>query len=394
MSLIPGIDPDSLLQGGWQLAPGGLKMAAAQVNDPGSNLHDHAAQHLDASARYPLRLAAERSYSTPPPCAPGLHLHGEPTRLHPHGEPTPCPSHMAAAAVAGHSHPSPVDGGRAAGGPPLAGCSWAAAGAQSIATDEAYENLSTLLLEVLDEFDQPPSATLPPPSVRLSGTPLPPPSERPCGGPHSPPRPSVACGFQGTLAALARPQRLHQAARPARRVRRVLEDRGLVRRGDHLLRRLRRRLVLGPAEGPVLSSAEAEIAAGSIASKRMIYIRNVLGELFTLPQIAISHVVDNSATPPLTENLGVAKKSEPLPSLASLHALLRAPRDARQRADQGREQARLPPLREGVLQHPRLTCRQQRPLYLPCADMRNAATTSRRGGVSGTTHSPPTARLS
>ena len=58
------------------------------------------------------------------------------------------------------------------------------------------------------------------------------------------------------------------------------------------------------------SSAEAEIAAGSIGSKRMIYIRNVLGEIFTLPQIAISHVVDNSATPPLTENLGVAKKSE------------------------------------------------------------------------------------
>ena len=58
------------------------------------------------------------------------------------------------------------------------------------------------------------------------------------------------------------------------------------------------------------SSAEAEIAAGSIGSKRMIYIRNVLGEIFTLPEIAISHVVDNSATPPLTENLGVAKNSE------------------------------------------------------------------------------------
>ena len=84
MSLIRGIDPDSHLQGGWQLAPGWLKMAAAQVIDPGSNLHDHAAQHLDASARHPLRLAAERSFSTPPPCAPGLH---------PQGEPTPCSSH-------------------------------------------------------------------------------------------------------------------------------------------------------------------------------------------------------------------------------------------------------------------------------------------------------------
>ena len=57
MSLFQGIDPDSLLQGGWPLGPGWLKsshlnMAAAQVFDPGSNLHDHAAQHLDASARH------------------------------------------------------------------------------------------------------------------------------------------------------------------------------------------------------------------------------------------------------------------------------------------------------------------------------------------------------
>ena len=61
MSLIQGIDLDSLLQGGWPLAPGWLKtlhlnMAAAQVTDPGSNHRDHAAQHLDASARHPLRL--------------------------------------------------------------------------------------------------------------------------------------------------------------------------------------------------------------------------------------------------------------------------------------------------------------------------------------------------
>ena len=97
-----GIDSDSHLQWGWQSAPGGFKMAAAPVNDSGSNLHDHAAQHLDASARHPLRLAAERSYSTPPPCAPGLH---------PHGEPTPCSSHTAAAAVAGHPPASPAVAG-------------------------------------------------------------------------------------------------------------------------------------------------------------------------------------------------------------------------------------------------------------------------------------------
>ena len=36
----------------------------------------------------------------------------------------------------------------------------------------------------------------------------------------------------------------------------------------------------------------------------------MLGEIFGMPNIAISHVVDNSATPPLTENLGVAKKTE------------------------------------------------------------------------------------
>ena len=83
MRLVPGIDPDSHLQGSWQSASERLKMVAAQVNDPGSNLHDHAAQHLDASARHPLRLAAERSFCTLPPCAPGLH---------PHGEPTPCSS--------------------------------------------------------------------------------------------------------------------------------------------------------------------------------------------------------------------------------------------------------------------------------------------------------------
>ena len=212
-----GIDSDSHLQWGWQSAPGGLKMAAAPVNDSGSNLHDHAAQHLDASARLPLRLAAERSFSTPPPCAPGLHPQGEPT-LHPHGEPTPCPSHTAAAAVAGHSHPSLVDGGRAAscrppcapglhphGGPPPAGCSWAAAGAQPSASDEAYENLSALLQEALNEFDYPPDASLPPPSVRSSGDSPSPPPERLSGEPLSPPQTPAASGCGWTLAALLSP---------------------------------------------------------------------------------------------------------------------------------------------------------------------------------------------
>ena len=110
MRLIPGIDPDSHLQGGWQSASERLKMAAAPGHDSGSKQH-HAAQseetepttvngtvckgspwlmpstpsgRLDASTRHPLRLAAEASFSTHPPRAPGLH---------PHGEPTPCSSH-------------------------------------------------------------------------------------------------------------------------------------------------------------------------------------------------------------------------------------------------------------------------------------------------------------
>ena len=167
MSLIQGIDPDSLPQGGWPLVLGWLKsshlnMAAAQVFDPGSNHRDHAAQHLDASARHPLRLAAEASFSTHPPRAPGLH---------PHGEPTPLLAHTAAAAVTGHtlaaassgrsppageqtpprpvvvsggrpdSHALPVVGDRAATAPahtawlaegPPAGCSRVAAGASLV----------------------------------------------------------------------------------------------------------------------------------------------------------------------------------------------------------------------------------------------------------------------
>ena len=58
------------------------------------------------------------------------------------------------------------------------------------------------------------------------------------------------------------------------------------------------------------SSAEAEIGAGSLGARRLVYCRNLIGEIFGLPEVPIAHVVDNSATPPLTENLGVAKKTE------------------------------------------------------------------------------------
>ena len=58
------------------------------------------------------------------------------------------------------------------------------------------------------------------------------------------------------------------------------------------------------------SSAEAEIASGSLASKRVIYIRSFLGEIMAMPQLPVSHIIDNSALPSLTENLGSSKKTE------------------------------------------------------------------------------------
>ena len=60
----------------------------------------------------------------------------------------------------------------------------------------------------------------------------------------------------------------------------------------------------------MLSSTEAEIAAGSNATRRIVYIRNLIGEIFELPRFPISHVVDNSATPHLTEKMGSSRKTE------------------------------------------------------------------------------------
>ena len=59
-----------------------------------------------------------------------------------------------------------------------------------------------------------------------------------------------------------------------------------------------------------MSSTEAEIAAGSIAGKRVIYIRGFIGCIVAFPKIPVSHIIDNSALPALTENMGVSKKSE------------------------------------------------------------------------------------
>ena len=59
-----------------------------------------------------------------------------------------------------------------------------------------------------------------------------------------------------------------------------------------------------------LSTAEVEIAAGSYGAKRGMYVRNTFGEMFPLPRRAASHVIDNSALPSLTENVGVSKKTE------------------------------------------------------------------------------------
>ena len=68
-----------------------------------------------------------------------------------------------------------------------------------------------------------------------------------------------------------------------------------------------------------LSSTEAEIAAGCRGGKRAVYARQLIGEIFPMERLPISHVVDNSATPALAENQGTSAKSEHF--LRSLHYL-------------------------------------------------------------------------
>ena len=60
----------------------------------------------------------------------------------------------------------------------------------------------------------------------------------------------------------------------------------------------------------MLSSAEAEVGAGALACKRAIYLRHLIGEVTPLPALPIPHIVDHSALPPLSENLGVSRKTE------------------------------------------------------------------------------------
>ena len=60
----------------------------------------------------------------------------------------------------------------------------------------------------------------------------------------------------------------------------------------------------------MLSSTEGEIAAGSHATRRVVYVRHLLGEILKLPKLPVTHIVDNSATPPLTEKMGASRKSE------------------------------------------------------------------------------------
>ena len=57
----------------------------------------------------------------------------------------------------------------------------------------------------------------------------------------------------------------------------------------------------------MLSSAEAEVGAGALACKRAIYLRHLIGEVTPLPALPIPHIVDHSALPPLSENLGVSR---------------------------------------------------------------------------------------
>jgi len=60
----------------------------------------------------------------------------------------------------------------------------------------------------------------------------------------------------------------------------------------------------------MLSSTEGEIAAGSHATRRIVYVRHLLGEILKLPKLPVAHIVDNSATPPLTEKMGASRKTE------------------------------------------------------------------------------------
>ena len=60
----------------------------------------------------------------------------------------------------------------------------------------------------------------------------------------------------------------------------------------------------------MLSSTEGEVAAGSNATRRVVYVRHLLGEFFLLPKLPVTHIVDNSATPCLTERMGASRKSE------------------------------------------------------------------------------------
>ena len=57
-----------------------------------------------------------------------------------------------------------------------------------------------------------------------------------------------------------------------------------------------------------LSSTEAEIGAGVIGGKRGMYVRGMIGEVSPFKKAPAVHVVHTSATPALSENVGVAKK--------------------------------------------------------------------------------------
>jgi hypothetical protein len=54
----------------------------------------------------------------------------------------------------------------------------------------------------------------------------------------------------------------------------------------------------------------AVVCVCTVVWKRAIYVRHFLGFVEALPNIAIPHVVDNSALPALTENMGVSRKTE------------------------------------------------------------------------------------
>ena len=48
----------------------------------------------------------------------------------------------------------------------------------------------------------------------------------------------------------------------------------------------------------------------ALAGKRLVYVRNLWGEFGEMAKVPVSFIIDNTAVPALSENIGVSKKTE------------------------------------------------------------------------------------